>query len=164
MAMVRRRNVFMQSALLGVLVLSLWVGSATAAVQAGTGSTASGSQKYTVHQVLRGFKSVGLALYDATCGPVVEGCFLGTPVVTLQTAKPQKGWTAAIYVYQSTTLAGQSFRASAKRWRASGIAATALKNILVTVSPNGHTSSGKGHSFAMPQEIVKALAAVSGSH
>jgi hypothetical protein len=152
----------MQAAALGVLALSLWVGSATAAQQAAAGSTASVTQKYTVHQVLKGFKSVGLALYDATCGPVVEGCFLGTPVVTLQTAKPQKGWTAAIYVYQSKTLAGESFRASVKRWRDSGIAATALKNILVTVSPNGHNSSGKGHPFAIPQEIAKALAAVSG--
>jgi hypothetical protein len=164
MAWVRRRFLYTQVALLAVAATALWVGSAGAARQGPAESTASPSRVYTVHQVIHAFKTVGIDLYDATCGPVVQGCFLGTPVVTLQATKPHEAWTAAVYVYKTKTLAGESLRASIKRWHANGIAATALKNLLITVVPIKHVSTGTSRSWPLPQVVAKALAVVSGSH
>jgi hypothetical protein len=115
-----------------------------------------GSIIYTEHEVLRAFASAGDALFDTGYSSAYA-----SPVTVLATIKTHQGWSAAVYVYPSVLQAAESLRANQGQWRAGGISAVEMKNLVVTVILPARRSSGAVTTRALPPLVVKALASIS---
>jgi len=94
---------------------------------------------------------VGLELHDTAFRQL-------RPVTTLATTRPHQGWNVGVYIYGAQGLADASFGANVKQWRASGIAAKKVKNVVVTVALKGRAISRPAPPWPMPQLVVRALA------
>jgi hypothetical protein len=143
------------------LVLATAVVWPTWATAAREGSTRFARSRvvYTEPEVLRAFSRVGDKLYDAGYG--YPG--FGSNVAVAVTTSPHQGWNVAVYIYPRVSLAAASFRNRASTWRASGMAAEQLQNLVVAVVPKGRVLSRKAPPWPMPQLVLKALAIVSSS-
>jgi len=143
---------FLLIALLGNI---LFVRSGYAAQRATTRPKA-GSIIYTEHEVLRAFASAGDALFDTGYSSAYA-----SPVTVLATIKTHQGWNAAVYIYPSELQAAESLRANQEQWRAQGISAVEMKNLVVTVILPTRAPSGGATTRPLPRLVVKALAAIS---
>jgi hypothetical protein len=147
----KRRSV---AVLLALAAIVVWIGWEEPGQQASARSRASFAV-YTEPEVLRAFRNVGDRLYDTG-----YSSSLGSPVTVLATVKPYQGWNAAVYIYPKVSQATASFRSNSETWRASGIVASELRNLLVIVVRPGQVLARSARPLPMPQLILRALAFV----
>jgi hypothetical protein len=140
--------------LLASVAIVSWIGSAEPGHEAWARSKAPATV-YTKAEVLRAFKSAGDTLYDTG-----YSSSLGSPVTVLATVRPYQGWNAAVYIYPKASEAAASFRSNNPGWRASGIAALELKNLVVIVVRPGQALARSARLSPVPQLVVKALSVV----
>ncbi len=107
----------------------------------------------TANQVKQAFRAAGDPLFDTGFGAY------GSPVTVLTTVKTHQSWTATVFVYPSVAKAGASYKGNLASWHADKIAATQLRNLVVTVSGQ---SQPRTHSkdVPLPALVLKALATV----
>jgi hypothetical protein len=117
--------------------------------QAGAASGKEASS-YSEQAVVRAFKSKGLGLYDTGYNTF--------SVKNLLSVKAHDGWRLGIYIYKTEKLAKTSFNANVKAWVGSGMAATTVKNVVVTVVPNGSALAKKAKRWPMPKLVLSAIA------
>lgn len=100
------------------------------------------------------FKAEGVKL-------VAVGIGTSSPVTSFSSPAPQDGWRVGVFVYPSDLMATRSFTSNVRAWRASGMAATRRRNVVVTVVPNGRRVGRKAKPFAMPGPVARAIATFS---
>jgi dihydroxyacetone kinase len=122
-----------------------------AAVQS---AAAAAAEKYSPASVTSAFQSRGIKLADATQGSA-------TPVKIFTSVKATDGWRVGIYVYPNETGATAAFKANAKSWQQSGMAAARAGNVVIAVVPNGHSLKKKAKRWAMPALVAAAIRAFS---
>ena len=149
MAFVQRQFIMRRRVLLGLLSTT-FLACAICFAQVASAGSSSNASRYSQRQVTRAFHKAGINFYDLGYEQV-------NPVTTLATPKPLHGFSIGVYIYGKTSLAEASFKGNAPRWRASGMAAAQVKNVIVTVVPQGRSLKRAAHAWPMPGIVAKAL-------